>query len=30
MIDQVSGGIFRRIDVFDPMPSLLKVDPHHH
>jgi murein DD-endopeptidase MepM/ murein hydrolase activator NlpD len=28
MIDQVWGGAFRRIDVFDPLPSLLAADPH--
>jgi murein DD-endopeptidase MepM/ murein hydrolase activator NlpD len=30
MIDQTWGGVFRRLDVFDPLPSLLVADPHHH
>ncbi|MHB8399693.1 MAG: M23 family metallopeptidase [Candidatus Limnocylindrales bacterium] len=28
MIDQRWGGVFRRIDSFDPLPSLLAADPH--
>jgi murein DD-endopeptidase MepM/ murein hydrolase activator NlpD len=28
LIDQVWGGAFRRIDVFDPLPSLRAADPH--
>lgn len=28
MIDQVWGGVFRRIDSFDARPSLLAADPH--
>ncbi|MHB8673338.1 MAG: M23 family metallopeptidase [Candidatus Limnocylindrales bacterium] len=29
-IDQTWGGVFRRIDSFDPLPSLLAADPHRH
>ena len=30
LIDQTSGGVFRRLDCFDPLPSLLAADPRRH